>query len=543
MRIYLFNTLAEATHLFSATTCAAPGHCFRLGACEPPPKDPLAPQLCGCLRRTTKAWHSHLWGAALICCLAQAAPARAEPTVPGIGTDFGLGAALSAGIASAQALHTSMTQSFGHGAAPVILTGGALSLNGNALQQWQDTISSLYGPATGTGGGLGTSNYAVQGPRVPHGMVSIDITPSLGGGAGASAVAHLTAPGTAGTLASIETRSFSPETPAGNRIEMHAFSPTAEGGIFVAMALDGDTKSTTALGLVYDRQGVALTGVGNPDQTRVTTRLQERNKSRAQGLRLGLRRDSAHGWAAVGWVAEGWSGVNWQEAGRQRGSLHQDDWGQEGWTLTPRIGLGQATTDSRSLLATSYGIVPAATAASARSVSERSVSATAASASSLPEVTLSRHERLRSKLSSVTLGGVAQRDIGNGWSLSIGVDLGRGRMRGQMLGIDGVGIDTIAARGSPDPEQQYRAMTWLGNVSLGLSRRVGRNTEVGFEVFADHISNVPTVVTRITGGGGSVTGGATGVGFSGAGEQNYTRTLVAKPQSGLGVGISFVHRF
>lgn len=534
MRIFLFNRLADATHVFFSTSCAAPGRFFRLGAGPLARQSALLPQPCGgpgrAPGRAPAARLHPLWGGLLIGCLAQATPAPAQSVAPGLGTDFGLGATLATGLASAQSLHADMIASFGRGSAPVVLTGGALSLNGRALQEWQGTIASLYNLSAGAGTPTGTGSYAVRGAVVPHGTMSINITPTLGGGAGASAIAYLAAPRADGTQAIIDTRSFAPETPAGNRIEMHAFSPTAEGGIFVAMALDGDTRSTTALGVVYDRQGVALTGVGNPDQTRVTTRSQERTRDRARGLRLGLRRDSAHGWAAVGWVSEGWSGASWQQAGWQESSLRQEDWAQEGWTVTPRIGVGHATSDSRRLQETSYGIVSAPSLATARTAA-------------LPEVTLSRSERLRSRLASVSLGALAQRDIGNGWSLSIGMDIGRGRMQAQLQGHDGVGIGSLAARGTTDPEQTYRAMTWLGNVSLGLSHRIDKNTQIGFEVFADRITRVPEVVTRATGSGGTVTGGATDVGFSGAGEQNFTRTFASGSQSGLGVGISFVHRF
>ncbi|KFE36448.1 autotransporter outer membrane beta-barrel domain-containing protein [Thioclava atlantica] len=434
---------------------------------------------------TRRGWQ-WVWGLAAIA--ASAGPAAAGPQIRFVGIGAAAGFGMTRG-AQSEAVPEAGGGRLPRASGSTLSEGAACTLGKDGFLEWEGSIGHFRAKRTSESLVPSGSTFSASTGTLPSGTIKIDTAPStLPPGAQGTAV--VTAPGPSGTTVRIDSSSFSPQDPPGNRTTVFAYSPTAGGGSYIAMALDGQSLTAAGFGLIYDGQGIVVAGLGGPGWTRKSTMLRDTTTSWSQSLRIGRRIDT--------------SGP---------------------WTLTPRVGLETLALDRRISQQVSYRLDPFSDGAT------------------LPAITLGQTERLRSHYLALTLGAGASRDLGDGWRLAVSLDAGRGRMHGTLSGWHNATIEGIAAQSFADPEQRYSTMTWTGRVTLGLSREIGSDTTLSIGLYEDYLSAVPTMVTELSPASGDITTGADSVSVDGGGTELYTRRVATRPQFGTGVSLSIVHRF
>lgn len=373
---------------------------------------------------------------------------------------------------------------------PGLSFGAALDLGHDFFVEWDGEISLVDGSRTITRSAPSTGAFSITSQSVPTGTISVDTSPSTSpAGAGAKIVA--TAPGQGGSTVTISSTNVSPSSPAGNTISVYAFSPTLNGGAFVSAVLKGDSQTSAAYGLIYDQTGFALTGLGGAGLTSVTTELHDSTDAVDQRLLLGR--------------------------GISVGS---------GWTLTPKFGLDLLHTDrtiaQNVLYRQDLGV---------------------AGVTNPPSVSLGQTERLRSTYVTMLLGTSANRPLGNGWTMSLSADLGRGRVTGHYSSSTSVTVTGVATQSMQGASSGYEAMTWISHIGVGFSRPVAPDTTFFVGVSGGYLSAVPSVTTVARSSSPAGSGGTSVANLNGSGQVEYVRGVVTHPQFSATISASLVWRF
>lgn len=444
--------------------------------------------------------HCGLAAAGLVALLASAASAQ---TAAGQGSRTGLvgisrlhwtGAtgSFSFGIAHGPAFDS--TPLAGIGSVKLKPSGPGLSLDatvgmdGPGFLEWRGSVYHLGASRTVSTTSTVSGNFTRTTGTVPTGTISVDTTPSSSP-PGAQAKVTTSAPAAGGGTTTTVSTALSPSSPPGNSVSQSTYSQTAGGGMYTALVTNGDNQTSAAYGLIYDQNGIAITGVAVSGWTTLTSNFRDTTNGLDQSLMLGRNLDLGS------------------------------------WELRPKIGVDALRTDRSISEATTYELAP-------------SLAATA----SLPTVTLSQTERLHSHYLALMLGAGAHRPFGHGWRLDAAVDLGRAHMTGHYSGTTSVAISGLPGQSQALASQSYSAMSWIGRTTIGVSREVAPGTRVSLGIFCSYLSAVPSVITVQTGGTVG-TGGTTTAGLSGSGQVQYTRAVVHHPQLTTGLSLGLVYRF
>lgn len=354
-----------------------------------------------------------------------------------------------------------------------------LGTDGPGFLEWTGSYYRLTASRTVSQTSAVSGSFTKTSGTLPQGTITVNTTPP---GSGAQINVQVTAPGATTTATGT--------SPSGSSQSISTFQQSANGGVYAVGVLDGTSGTSAGYGIIYDQNGVAITGVGVSGWTVLTSHFSDTTTGISQGLAYGRAIDL--------------------------GQLE----------LRPKIGLEGLRTTRTIDESTSYALDTAIS-----------------TAGGLPTVSLGQTERLRSTYLALMLGADASRPIGNGWALDAGLSVGRGHMTGRYSGASTVSISGTASASQPVAEQSYSAASWMGRTSIGLSREVSPNLRVSMGIFVSYLSAVPSLVTVSAGSASAGSGTTTTASLNAGGQVQYTRAVVEHSQLATGISLGLVYRF
>lgn len=349
----------------------------------------------------------------------------------------------------------------------------ALPLDGEDAQAATHWLEFSAGYSGISGGGTlvrrhdGDNMSFLSGTR-PDGGIDLQ-TATDATGAQAEGDVMVTDPG--GAQATIVSSAVSPAG-QGAAVTQYAFSPAGDdSGAFLALTTDGDAPAAAAYGAIYSRDGFEFAATGDIEETTVRESVSERVEQLRTELLIGGRVATADDWAI---------------------SL------RAGPTL--RRMTRHATTRT--------GITIAPTVPDA----------------SVPAVEITQHDRISADYLGALIGVGVSRAIGPLTTLSL--DL-RGGMAGFRATHRRRSEARIGSLGSGTHAQRADALSGsslLAALSVSLSHQPAPNSAIYLSLYAEHMSDVPTLV-------------------SSRGGDRRTLALDTRPVNGAGISVGFVHRF
>lgn len=330
--------------------------------------------------------------------------------------------------------------------------------------------------------------------RLPFGNVSLDVRaldPGGEVGPGAALWAQIAVAQNTGDTKTIEVTAFSPAEPVGNSIAIYADSSGDGAGAFLGAALSGTTQSTSALGVIYDVNGFALVGIAGNDAIKRRFQMNDEVTSQKRSLHIGY---------SAGSVSD--------------------------WNMSVKLGINATQTD--------------------RTIAQHarfSFAANAASgASGIPAIKYSITENIRWSYISADIGGSATRNLGQGWSVSVAVEVGVGTIKGNYNASRRIRVEGLSDQRYRSSRQSFSRGAAHGKISLGISRRLGRHTTATLEVWAAGMSAVPVPVnssrTRLASGAAQGT-----MQLSSAGNVRDQRRIDWRPAMATGIRFGLRHQF
>ncbi|WP_127903610.1 hypothetical protein [Solirhodobacter olei] len=354
-----------------------------------------------------------------------------------------------------------------------------LGTDGPSFLEWTGSYYRLTASRTVSQTNAVSGSFTKTSGTLPQGTITVDTTPP---GTGAQINVQVSAPGA--------TTNATGNSPSGSSQSISTFQQTATGGVYAVGVLDGTSGTSAGYGIIYDQNGVAVTGVGVSGWTVLTSHFSDTTTGISQGLAYGRAIDL--------------------------GQLE----------LRPKIGLEGLRTTRTITESTTYAL-----------------DTTISTAGGLPTVSLGQTERLRSTYLALMLGADASRPIGNGWALDAGLSIGRGHMTGRYSGASTISISGTTSASQQTAEQRYSASSWMGRTSIGLSRKVSPNLRVSMGIFVSYLSAVPSLVTVSSGSGSAGSGTTTTASLNAGGQVQYTRSVVEHSQLATGISLGLVYRF
>ncbi|OIQ78899.1 hypothetical protein GALL_393890 [mine drainage metagenome] len=428
-------------------------------------------------------------------CLAPWFAATAAPAQDSAAIQFvGLSPSLSFGILHAPAFD--LTPTVGGGSTRLSQDGvefgldAEIRLGESTFLEWNGSLFSYSGSRNISSTTPTSGAFTITSGTLPTGTITVDVTPATAPAQAYIQIITTAPPLNPADVGETKTTNSSPETPAGNYISHKDFSLTAGGFMADVLVLLGDKLTAAGYGLISDQGGFIITGFGGPGWTTVNTVLRDTTDGSDQMLMLG----------------------------------HTVQLGQ-GWLLTPQIGV-DAQHISRSIFqGATYNL------GSNLPVTEI-----------LPAVSFSQTEQLRSDYLALMGGLGFSRPIGQGWTLSNSLDVGRGWMSGSYHSQSDISVVGFGDQSVVGASQHYSAQPWIGRVTIGASRSLTPNTTVTFGLFCSYLSAVPTVVTTSVSAPPSASSSTT-TSTTAANQVAYTRGVITRPQYSVGLSVNLVYRF
>ncbi|MCD7059646.1 hypothetical protein [Pelagibacterium xiamenense] len=351
---------------------------------------------------------------------------------------------------------------------------------------WTGALFVGLGESTDTTTYSGNDPLLITGPTGPT-AGTIDLVTGSGA-ATASGTATLT--DSTGDTANVTSSASSP--PGDNAVAQFSVTTTETGAALVALTTDGAGPDASAFSLIADDNGFALVGVGDLEDTTVTSRTSETLLMTSQKVMFSS-------------------------------PITLDD----GWAITPTLG-------------PSYNLI-------ARSVHQETlvdVEEPGGLGDTIPLFGIEHDDNLTAHYLGGIIGASISGPIADGWRFSVGTELGVSGYWADYEGTAAAVIPGVTGISLPGTDDSLSGATLYNRVSGGVTYLDQNGLTLSFGVHVERLGDVPYVqTTEVSSPDADFSGGDTEANYSASGETYYEKSIATGPMWNVGATISLTNRF